>query len=302
MPSAGLPCSPGGVSPSACRRDRCSPRWLEAGDLRVDSWRDETTRAAAGWGRPPRHCGPDLHQPCPREPVLDRGRGGARAATPRLWPPSGSTPGRAPSQTKPLCTRGYVSSEAATFARHLEALPYQRCPPQRVATSDGDRLVVESIETSLGSAIDPEELQRVWTDICVWVHTSWPPVTPGLRRTAADQLHLRSRSRPQPDSSPRRRCGPLHSSSSMTPNRSSSLSAGTRPSLEDGRLSEPVSETACTPSMPPASSRLPSTATPHFRPILNEIPHDRLSQPVSRSGGAGRLHDPECATTKVTNV
>ena len=84
------------------------------------------------------------------------------------------------SDPKPLCTRGYVSSESVLFARHLGARPYQRCPPQQVATADAFRLVGTGPETRPGSAVGLAELQRAWVDIYAWVHAGWSPVSAGF--------------------------------------------------------------------------------------------------------------------------
>lgn len=83
-------------------------------------------------------------------------------------------------ESKPLCTREYVSSESVLFACRLGARPYQTCPPQQVATRDASYLVPGGPVTLPGSALKPDDLRRAWTDIYAWVHDSWSPVVPGI--------------------------------------------------------------------------------------------------------------------------
>lgn len=158
-----------------------APPWLEGVDLRPDRWRDDATRAAAGIE------GGDLvavgriftsavHQSRYWVEVVvapDRRRlGHGRRLVEHL---AGLR-----TEPKPLCTRGYVSSEAVLFARSLGARPYQTCPPQRVATADTAGLSATGPVTLTGRDVSQEELERAWTDTYAWVHASWSPVAPGF--------------------------------------------------------------------------------------------------------------------------
>jgi len=158
-----------------------APDWLEQADLAPDRWRDESTRAAAGWegadliavGRifPSRvHLGRYWTEVVVTPGLRRRGHG--RQMVVHL---AGLRP--AP---KPLCTRGSSSSEPVSFARHLGARPYQTCPPQQVATADAVRLLGDGPRTLPGAAIGWEELRRAWADTYAWVHASWSPVAPGF--------------------------------------------------------------------------------------------------------------------------
>ncbi|UIJ36055.1 hypothetical protein [Allobranchiibius sp. GilTou73] len=93
-----------------------------------------------------------------------------------------------------MCTRGFVSSAAARFARGLGAHAYQTCPPERVQTVDAARLTKSPVATVAGTAVDLSELQRAWTDIYEWMHADWAPVAPGfeepLLEDFADELDL----------------------------------------------------------------------------------------------------------------
>lgn len=86
-------------------------------------------------------------------------------------------------EPKPLCTRGYISSDGVLFSRSLGAQPYQTCPPQAVETADAVRLSVGEPPTLPGSAVGWEELQQAWVDIYAWVHASWSPVAPGFEES-----------------------------------------------------------------------------------------------------------------------
>jgi len=158
-----------------------APAWLKQADLRPDRWRDESTRAAAGWEG---------------DEVVAVGRVyTSRVHASRYWTEIVVAPqlrgcghgrqmaahlvGLRP-EPKPLCTRGYVSSDEVSFARHLGARPYQTCPPQQVQTADAARLASEGWETESGSAVSWQELQRAWVDTYVWLHADWSPVAPGF--------------------------------------------------------------------------------------------------------------------------
>ncbi len=160
-----------------------APPWLAHVDLRPDRWRDQSTRAAAGWVD---------------DELVAVGRiFTSRVHTSRYWTEVEVAPesrrrghGRQMfthlaglrAEPKPLCTRGYVSSEPVSFARHLGARPYQTCPPQQVATVDAARLLAGSLGTLPGSAVDSRELQRAWTATYAWVHASWSPVAEGFEQ------------------------------------------------------------------------------------------------------------------------
>ncbi len=162
-----------------------APDWLQQVDLRPDRWRGESTRAVGGWedtelvavGRiftSRAHISRYWTEMVVAPAVRRRGLG--RQMVTHL---AGLRPG-----PKPLCTRGYVSSETVSFARHLGARPYQTCPPQQVATADAARLLAGGPVTLAGSVLEPGELRRAWTDIYAWVHASWSPVAPAFEEPA----------------------------------------------------------------------------------------------------------------------
>lgn len=158
-----------------------APDWLDRADLRPDRWRDETTRAVAGWegtelvavGRiftSPVHTSRYWTEVVVAPHLRRRGYGRrlvAHLAGLRAEP-------------KPLCTRGDVTSDSALFARRLGALPYQTCPPQQVATGAGAHLLTGGPTTRPASALDADELRRAWVQTYAWVHASWSPVAPGF--------------------------------------------------------------------------------------------------------------------------
>ena len=160
-----------------------APTWLEGAGLLPDRWRDASTRAVAGWegpdlvavGRiftssvhPGRYCTEVVVAPERRR------RGLGREMADQLL--------GLRSEPKPLCTRGYVSSEPVLFARSLGARPYQTCPPQQVATADGAQLAATGPATQPGSAVGLEELQEAWVEIYAWVHAGWSPVSAAFER------------------------------------------------------------------------------------------------------------------------
>ncbi|WP_375425058.1 hypothetical protein [uncultured Friedmanniella sp.] len=158
-----------------------APVWLQQEDLRPDRWRDESTRAAGGWA------GDEL--------VVVGRIFTSRVHASRYWTEVIVAPGsrhrgygrqmlghlvELRAEDKPLCTRGYVSAEAVSFARHLGARPYQTCPPETVATSDALGLRTGEVLVVPGAEVPRHELERAWVDTYAWVHASWSPVAAGF--------------------------------------------------------------------------------------------------------------------------
>ncbi|MBO1755119.1 GNAT family N-acetyltransferase [Allobranchiibius sp. CTAmp26] len=158
-----------------------APDWLVGIDLRADRWRDEATRAVVG---------------TENGAVVAAGRlFTSRVHDDRYWVEVMVAPqfrrrglGRSiamflsdlRADSKPLCSRGFVSSEAARFARGLGAHAYQTCPPERVRTADARRLISSPVATVAGTAVDLCELRAAWIDIYEWMHADWAPVAPGF--------------------------------------------------------------------------------------------------------------------------
>ena len=158
-------------------------------DLLPDRWRDDSTRAAGVWLNGELIAVGRIHTSrihasrywTDIEVALDhRGRGHGRQMVDHL---AGLR-----AEPKPLCTRGYVSSEAIAFARHLGARPYQTCPPQQVPTQAFTHLAAGTTPTVSGAAVDRADLGQAWVDTYDWVHHSWSPVRPGSEHLVLDEL------------------------------------------------------------------------------------------------------------------
>lgn len=104
-----------------------APNWLDQGDLRPDRWRDQTTRAAAGWeGTELVAVGRIFTSPVHTGPLLDRGRRRTTPAAPRVRPSAGRPPGWSAIRAEaPLHPR----------VRHFRHRPV-RPPPGRPALPD----------------------------------------------------------------------------------------------------------------------------------------------------------------------
>lgn len=166
-----------------------APTGITTDDLLPDRWRDNSTRAAGGWLNGElvavgRIYTSRIHASrywTDIDVAPDhRGRGHGRQMVDHL---AGLR-----AEPKPLCTRGYVSSETIRFAKHLGASPYQTCPPQQVPTMAFAHLAAGTTRTVSGAAVDRAELGRAWVDTYDWVHASWAPVRPGSEHLIRAEL------------------------------------------------------------------------------------------------------------------
>ena len=172
-----------------------APDWLGGVDLRPDRWRDDATRAVVGLENGMvvavgRIFTSRVHDDRYRVEIMVapqcRRRGYGRSIAGSL--------SDLRADSKPLCSRGFVSSASARFARRLGAHAYQTCPPERVLTRDGSRLVRSNVPTVRGVDVVPDEVRAAWTEIYEWMHADWAPVAPGfevpLLAEFADELDL----------------------------------------------------------------------------------------------------------------
>lgn len=184
-PAVGAACQYRGVDIRPITLDdlAVAPAWLLAADPRSDRWRNDSTRAVIGLDEDEivasgRIFTTPVHASRYETEIIvapdRRGRGlGSQVAAhlAELRP-----------DPKPMCTRGYESSQPVRFARYLGAHPYQTCPPQHVRTSSAAALPSAGPGTVTAADVDAAELHRAWTDTYAWMHDTWSPVAPGFEQ------------------------------------------------------------------------------------------------------------------------